>query len=77
MLRISAKNCWTGFRKRWNLEYYGMPADREAYYNRVDIGIFLLYLEACMDHDNISFMRTLYPDTGDEEKTLVAIYQTQ
>lgn len=54
-----------------------MPADRVAYYNRIDIGIFLLYLEACMDHDNISFMRTLYSDTGDEEKTLVAVYQTQ
>ena len=54
-----------------------MPADRVAYYNRIDIGIFLLYLEACMDHDHISFMRTLYSDTGDEEKTLVAVYQTQ
>ena len=54
-----------------------MPADRVAYYNRIDFGIFLLFLEACMDHDHISFMRTLYSDTGDEEKTLVAVYQTQ
>lgn len=54
-----------------------MPADRVAYYNRIDIGIFLLYLEVCMDHDNISFLRTLYSDTGDEEKTLMAVYQTQ
>lgn len=54
-----------------------MPADRVTDYNRIDIGIFLLYLEACMDHEKISFTRTLYPDTGDEEKTLVAVYQTR
>ena len=54
-----------------------MPADRVTFYNRMDIGIFLLYLEVCMDHEHISFTRTLYPDTGDEEKTLAAVYQTR
>lgn len=54
-----------------------MPADRVTDYNRIDIGIFLLYLEVCMDHAGIPFARTLYPDTGDAEKTLAAVYQTQ
>lgn len=52
-----------------------MPADRVIYYNRIDIGIFLLFLEVCMAHEGIRFERILHSDLGDEEKTLVAIYQ--
>ena len=51
-----------------------MPAERVAYYNRIDMGIFLLFLELCMNHGQTSFQRTLYEDTGDEEKTLTAVY---
>lgn len=52
-----------------------MPKDRVSFYNRIDIGIFLLFLEVCMEHKGIGFERTLYTDYGDEEKTLVATYQ--
>ena len=52
-----------------------MPADKVVYYNRIDIGIFLLFLELCLDQEGRSFRRTLLPDTGDEEKTLVAVYR--
>lgn len=51
-----------------------MPADRVTYYNRIDIGIFLLFLEVCMAHQEIGFERILHSDSGDEEKTLVAVY---
>ena len=51
-----------------------MPADKVAYYNRIDIGIFLLFLEVCPNHQQIGFDRVLCegPETG--EKTLTAIY---
>lgn len=52
-----------------------MPADRVTFYNRIDIGIFLLFLELCLLHGKHSFERQLYADTGDEEKTLIAVYR--
>ena len=51
-----------------------MPADRVAYYNRIDMGIFLLFLELCLGHDGIAYERELLADAGDEEKTPVAVY---
>ncbi|MBQ8833672.1 MAG: nitroreductase [Oscillospiraceae bacterium] len=52
-----------------------MPAAMVTHYNRIDIGIFLLFLEVCLEHEGTSFERTLFADTGDEEKTLIAKYQ--
>ena len=51
-----------------------MPTDKVSWYNRIDIGIFLLFLEVCMEHEGLAFERTLYADTQEEEKTLVAVY---
>ncbi len=53
-----------------------MPVDKVTQYNRVDIGIFLLFLDLCLKHENTEFKRTLYDDFGDDdsEKTLIAEY---
>ena len=51
-----------------------MPADKVSFYNRIDIGIFLLILEVCLKHGVIVFERTLFEDKKEEEKNLVAIY---
>lgn len=51
-----------------------MPSHRVSFYNRIDIGIFLLFLEVCMEHEEIRYERTLFVESGDEEKTLVASY---
>lgn len=51
-----------------------MPADKVSWYNRIDIGIFLLFLEVCMEHEGLAFERTLFADPREEEKTLVAVY---
>lgn len=52
-----------------------MPADKVSYYNRIDIGIFMCFLDICLKEKGISFERTLYKDCGsDEEKTLNAEY---
>ena len=51
-----------------------MPADKVSFYNRIDIGIFLLILEVCLKHEGIVFERTLFEDKKEEEKNLVAIY---
>lgn len=55
-----------------------MPIDKVTYYNQIDIGIFLCFLELCLHHQNISYNKTLKYDSGlYEEKTLFAIYQLQ
>jgi hypothetical protein len=53
-----------------------MPAAAVAYFNRIDIGIFLCILEICMAEKIISFSRELFPDLGDEhtEYSKVAVY---
>jgi len=52
-----------------------MPANKVSYYNRMDIGIFLCFLELSLEHNNINFEREDFTDKGlDDEKTLVAVY---
>ena len=51
-----------------------MPADKVSFYNRIDIGIFLLILEVSLKHEGIVFERTLFEDKKEEETNLVAIY---
>lgn len=53
-----------------------MPKNKVTYYNRIDIGIFLLFLEACLQQKNIAFERTLYDDFSDDEaeKAAAAVY---
>ena len=52
-----------------------MPAKAVSYYNRIDIGIYLCFLELCMDHRKIGYTRTLFPDNGENaELTKVAEY---
>ncbi|MBR2811439.1 MAG: nitroreductase [Solobacterium sp.] len=52
-----------------------MPADKVAYYNRIDLGIFLCFLDLCLQHEGIPYSRQLYEDQGtDAEMTLNAVY---
>lgn len=37
-----------------------MPAEKVDYYREIDIGIFLCYLEICMEHEGIIFQKDLY-----------------
>ena len=54
-----------------------MPADKVTYYNRIDLGIFLLFLELCLSHEQVQFERILLCDAGvdEAEKTPVAEYR--
>ena len=73
---ISEKDKLTVYRYKKPGKRGIMPADKVAYYNRIDIGIFLLFLELCLGHENISFERKLFSDDGDinREDTLIAEY---
>ena len=54
-----------------------MPADKVAYYNRIDIGIFLLFVELWLENQGMRFERTLAMDESDDEaeKVLAAMYR--
>lgn len=52
-----------------------MPTALVSYYNRIDMGIFLCFLELCLGKEGISYGRKLYFDDGSErEKTLFSEY---
>ena len=53
-----------------------MPIEKVKYYNQIDIGIFLCFLELCLNKNNISFDRTLYiEENTDNEINLTAAYK--
>lgn len=53
-----------------------MPANKVIYYSRIDMGIFLCFLQLCLQHRHIDYTRCLYDDFEfDQQKTLCAIYQ--
>ncbi len=52
-----------------------MPAGAVSYYNRIDLGIFLCFLEICLEKKELAFTRELFADDGlDREYTLSAKY---
>ena len=52
-----------------------MPAEMVSFYNRIDTGIFLCFLDICLEHNGVKYERTLYSDNGgDVEFTLNAEY---
>ncbi len=52
-----------------------MPKNMSVFYNQIDIGIFLCFLELCLYQENITFERTLYKDEQSfDQKELNAVY---
>ena len=52
-----------------------MPKDKVIYYNQIDIGIFLCFLELCLEHNSISYKKELFVEEDHEkEDNLTAIY---
>lgn len=54
-----------------------MPAEKVRFYNRIDVGIFLFFLEVCLEHEGYAINGTqIFEDEPDEvEKVLIAKYE--
>ena len=53
-----------------------MPVNVVKYYNQIDIGIFLCFMDLCLNNNNLNYEKTLYVEEDeDNEKNLVAIYK--
>ena len=48
-----------------------MPADMVSFYNRIDMGIFMCFMELCLEHESIGFERILYEDNGSDEELIL------
>jgi hypothetical protein len=52
-----------------------MPKDKVIYYNQIDIGIFLCFLELCLEKQKIKYIRDIYEEENHEnEENLIAKY---
>lgn len=52
-----------------------MPKNMVTHYNQIDIGIFLCFLELCLNHNKLEYDRTLFiEDNSQNEINLTAIY---
>ena len=45
-----------------------MPADKVSFYNRIDIGVFICFMDICLAHSGIDFEKKLYSDDGAEKE---------
>ncbi len=54
-----------------------MPANKVRFYNKIDIGIFLFFLETCLNHDGYAFTPVQYTECAAEDapQILVAEYR--
>ena len=53
-----------------------MPKDMVIYYNQIDIGIFLCFLELCLEKNNIDYDREVFVEEDHEsEFNLTAVYE--
>lgn len=53
-----------------------IPSDRLSYFNQIDLGIFMCFLEVCLEHNNISYTKQLfYEQKTDSEFYLNAKYE--
>ncbi|MBR3254652.1 MAG: hypothetical protein IKF97_00260 [Clostridia bacterium] len=53
-----------------------MPKDKVIYYNQIDIGIFLCFLELCLEKNKLNYDRTLFVEENHEnERNLIATYK--
>lgn len=53
-----------------------MPEQRAWFYNTIDMGIFLLFVELCLDRERTPYRRVLAPEpAGRQAKTLTACYR--
>ena len=53
-----------------------MPANKVGFYRKIDIGIFLLFLETCLDHEGYQYTSKQYFDDAEDgsERVLASEY---
>ena len=66
------------FRRRYRGKRGIMPAKKVGFYNRIDVGIYILFVEICLRHGGYAFERKMFKDFSDvseEDTALSAEYR--
>ena len=50
-----------------------MPAEKVSFYNCIDIGIFICFLDICLGHSGIGFEKKLYSDDGEDKEYVLNV----
>ena len=50
-----------------------MPKDRVIYYNQIDIGIFLCFIELCLEHNGLTYKRELFMEEDHEQENNLTV----
>ena len=45
-----------------------MPEEKVSFYNCIDMGIFICFMDICLAHRGIDFDKILYSDAGDNKE---------
>lgn len=53
-----------------------MPVNKVTFANRIDIGIFLLFLELCLQQEKLDYDRTIYNDSKENDETVMTLVAT-
>ena len=48
-----------------------MPADKVVFYNQIDMGIFLCFLDLCLQYTKIAYEVSLFIDNGSQEEKII------
>ncbi|ADL50186.1 nitroreductase family protein [Clostridium cellulovorans] len=51
-----------------------IPKEKVSFYNSIDMGIFLYFVELALSHNKISFQRTLSPENNEADLIPIGIY---
>lgn len=51
-----------------------VPQDKLSYYNKIDIGIMMLFIEICLQHEGLEYISELSLQLEESDKQLVTVY---
>jgi len=55
-----------------------MPKNMVIYYNQIDLGIFLCFLDICLEKNNYNYEKSIYEESNhDNELNLIAVYNIE
>lgn len=67
-------NCLLIYRNHKNQRVGLMLPKISFYFNRIDMGIFLAFVEICLKHENITYEKEIFVDEENVDKVLLARY---
>ena len=63
---------------RFKRENSMIPTDKLSFYNQIDLGILMLFIEVCLNYEDYSFTQNLLPEIKlENDEELVSVYNIE